>query len=87
MNKRPLLATRQVKNVRNILIRAQFNAVLKPITPSKNIEPYNCQDNRCLLNCNNYIKSIKNFKFKLKSDRYHIWKQSCYFNYKSRALM
>ena len=39
MNKRPLLATRQVKNVRNILIRAQFNVVLKPITPSKNIEP------------------------------------------------
>lgn len=74
MNKRPLLATRQVKNVRNILIRAQFNVVLKPITPSKNIEPYNWQDNRCLLHCSNYIKPFKNFKFKLKSDRYHIWK-------------
>ena len=58
--KKPLLATRQAKSLQN-LVRAQFYVVPKPIAPPKNIELYNCQDERCLLHCHNYSNSCKEF--------------------------
>ena len=39
-NKKPLLATRQAKYLRNLFIRAQIDVVLKPIVPPKNIGLY-----------------------------------------------
>lgn len=36
--KKPLLVTRQAKSSQNLLIRARFDVVPKPIAPSKNIK-------------------------------------------------
>ena len=36
-NKKPLVATRQAKYLRNLFIRAQIDVFLKPIAPPKNI--------------------------------------------------
>ena len=41
----------------------------------------------CLLYFHNYINPCKEFKFKLKSARYYIWKYNSYFGSKSRDVI
>ena len=41
----------------------------------------------CLFHCNNDIDPCKEFKFKLKSGRYYIWKYNRYFDCKSRDVI
>ena len=67
-NNKPLLATGHVKSLQNLLNRARFDVVPKPIALLKNIGLFNSQD-KTLLHCHNCIYHCKEFKFKLESGR------------------
>ena len=86
-NKKLLPATRQAKGLQNLLIRAWFDVVPKLSAPPKNIGLCNFQVERWSLHRHNHINSWKEFKFKLKSGRYHIWKHYRYSDFKSRDLI
>ena len=57
--KKPLLATRKIKSLKNALFTTRFYVVPKPIASPKNIGLHNCQDLRCLLHCHSYINPFK----------------------------
>ena len=80
LNKKPLVATRQGKNLQTLLTKARFDLVQRPTLSVRNNGLYTCQDNRCLLHKNNYIIPCTEFKFKLKSGRYFTWKYNRYYD-------
>ena len=87
MNKKPLAATRQGKNLQTLLTKARFDLVQRPTLSVRNNGLYTCQDNRCLLHKNNYIIPRTEFKFKLKSGRYFTWKYNRYFDCKCENVI
>ena len=87
LDKKPLVATRQGKNLQTLLTKARFDLVQRPTLSVRNNGLYTCQDNRCLLHKNNYIVPCTEFKFKLKSGRYFTWKYNRYFDCKCENVI
>ena len=82
MERKYHLATRQAKSLQNLLIRARFDVVPKPI--ATNFGSCNC---RVFCIATIILNLAKNLNLKLKSGRYHIWRYNHYFDYKSRDVI